>query len=131
MNIRRRAVATILLAFLVPALAADLSPAAKSEIDQLLSALGDSPCELSSDGEWLEGEQAAAQLRQKYQALAGQIASAEDFVARVGGSERGQPYRIRCPGEEPQPISTWLKTQLTQIRKQPITDPSVYLDEKK
>jgi len=103
--------------------------AAKAEIDQLLSALGDSPCELFRDGDWREGEEAQNRLRQQYDALAGQgqIASAEDFIDRVATSNTDQ---VRCPGETPQPAATWFKHQLTQIRKQPVTDPNVYLEKK-
>jgi hypothetical protein len=119
MTTPRHVLAVLLLGLGLPAIAADVSATARSEIDQLLAALADSPCELQRGSAWVEGSAAAQQLRDEN--TQGPVASAEEFIGRVGAGQ------IRCDGEEPQPSATWMRAQLTQIRKQPITDPSVYL----
>jgi hypothetical protein len=121
MTTPRHVLAVLLLGLGLPAIAADLSATSRSEIDQLLGALADSPCELHRGSTWVEGSAAAQQLREEHAQGQSSVASTEEFIARAGTGQ------IRCDGEEPQPSATWMKAQLTQIRKQPITDPNVYL----
>ena len=90
------------------------------EIDSLLADVGESGCEFYRNGTWYDARRARAHLHMKYQSLAGgdQIASAEDFIARVAtrSSFSGEPYQIRCRGSTAEVFAAWLLEKLLRSR---------------
>jgi hypothetical protein len=105
----------------VAAVAAPLPPSARVEIDQLLSNLESSGCELGRSGEWYTGAEAKSHLLRKLQYLEdhGTVQSTEQFIelAATGSSMSGRPYPVRCTKGAPVPSATWLRLQLQALRK--------------
>lgn len=103
------------------ALAATPSPAARQEIDHLLSHLGQSGCQFNRNGSWHDSAEAVDHLQQKYQYLLkkGLVSSAEDFIARAASesSMSGKPYLVRCGAAAPVPSGNWLKAELNRYRR--------------
>jgi hypothetical protein len=103
------------------ALAAEPSPAAKKEIEHLLSRLENSGCEFFRNGSWYSSKEARGHLQQKYDYLLkkGMISTAESFVelGATSSSASGKPYQVRCAGDaQPTPSAAWLRAQLDSYR---------------
>jgi hypothetical protein len=105
---------------LASAVCAATPASARLEIHALLEIVGTSGCEFYRNGTWYDARRAQAHLQMKFEALAGgdQVASAEDFIARVAtrSSFTGEPYQIRCPGDAAQPSALWLRDRLVRQR---------------
>lgn len=103
--------------------AAGLPPAARVEIDFLLSRLAASGCQFSRNGTWYTAAEAQAHLRRKLDYLVnkGAVASAEQFIecAASKSSVSGQAYQVRCAGNPPLPSGTWLYDELKLLRSAP------------
>ncbi len=115
----RAAFATALL--LAPlAQATSLPPAAKIEIDGLLSRLAASGCQFKRNGSWHDAEEARAHLRRKLDYLEGRgmVASAEQFIERAAtrSSVSGQAYLVKCGTNPAVPSGEWLYSQLHTLR---------------
>ena len=120
--VRRLLVGCMLLAFgAAYAYAAAPTPAARAEIEQLFAYLGKSGCEFFRNGDWHSAADARLHLKRKYDGLvqAGQIATAEDFIARGASmsSASGKPYLVRCSGGASEPSARWLTDELQRIRQ--------------
>jgi hypothetical protein len=104
----------------VAAAAAPLSPAAKEEIDGLLSRLETSGCEFNRNGSWYSGAEAKAHLlgKLKYLQDKGMVQTTEQFIERAASSSSmsGQAYLVRCAGAAPVPSAKWLLVQLQAMR---------------
>jgi hypothetical protein len=117
-----RRLALFLLTFCLAAsgAAAPLSPAARTEIDGLLSGLGTSGCEFNRNGTWYSAPEAKAHLlvKLKYLEDRGAVQSAEQFIelAASGSSLSGEAYLVRCGREAPVRSSAWLRARLQQMR---------------
>lgn len=103
---------------------ATASPAAKSveaEVNHLFAYLEKSGCRFERNGKWHTSQEAADHLRKKHAHLKkrGQIASAEDFIAKAatGSSMSGRPYRVQCGDGEPEASAKWLGEELERFRK--------------
>ncbi|NCT84445.1 MAG: DUF5329 domain-containing protein [Comamonadaceae bacterium] len=115
---------TLLCATLIAAAtlaqAAPLPPAARAEVDALLTRLHTSGCEFNRNGSWYSGADAKAHLQKKLEVLErkGMVSTAEQFIARgaSGSSMSGKPYLVRCAGKAPVESAQWLKTELQQLR---------------
>ena len=98
---------------------ADTPAPAQLEINALLTEVGTSGCEFYRNGTWYDARRAQAHLHMKYQSMSGadQIASAEDFIARVAtrSSFTGEPYQIRCRGRA-EAFAAWLREKLLLSR---------------
>jgi hypothetical protein len=118
----KRVFATVLL-FSAPTLGigTELSAAARSEAEQLLTVLGSSSCEFYRNGNWHAPSEAKAHLRKKYDYLLkkGMIGSTEDFIAKgaTQSSISGESYQVRCPNKAAQPSSVWLSNELRALRE--------------
>ena len=117
----RRILFFLLTAFFVAAAsAAALSPAAKTEIDGLMSRLEASACEFNRNGSWHTAPQAKAHLLNKLQYFEerGAVNSAEQFIelAASKSSITGKAYLVKCSGGQPVPSSAWLLSQLQLMR---------------
>jgi len=115
-------IAFVLLLSLVisPAHAAPLPPAARAEVDALLSRLQSSGCEFNRNGSWYAGAEAQAHLLKKLDYLEGKdmVKTAEQFIERGAStsSMSGKAYLVRCAGKAPVESAQWLKAELQQVR---------------
>jgi len=100
--------------------AASLAPAARAEIDALLSRLEASSCTFNRNGTWYPAAEAKSHLLRKLQYLEdrGAVRSAEQFIELAGSSSSttGKPYLVKCGSGVPVESGTWLRAQLRSIR---------------
>jgi hypothetical protein len=122
----RRAIPTFLLCVTLLAAgasswAAGPSTAASAEIQQLLSFVAKSGCKFNRNGTWYPAPEASAHLadKERYLAERGQIASAEDFIAKAAtkSSMTGKPYTVRCGSEPAIASDEWLTAELRRLRQ--------------
>jgi hypothetical protein len=117
-----RRVLAILLTCVAAAVAsaATLSPAARAEIDGLMSKLEASGCEFNRNGTWYSAAEAKSHLLRKLQYLEerGMVQNTEQFIELAGASSSmtGQPYLVRCGNGVPVKSATWLSAQLRAMR---------------
>jgi uncharacterized protein DUF5329 len=117
-----RCLSTLLLSCIVvtAGIAAPLSPAARMEIDGLMSRLEASGCEFGRNGAWHTGTDAKSHLLRKlaYLEERGSVQSAEQFIALAASSSNttGQPYLVKCGNGAPVQSGTWLLSQLQAMR---------------
>jgi hypothetical protein len=116
----RLASAAIALIWIAAAQAAPPVPAAKAEIEYLLSAIAGSDCRFYRNGAWYDAKAAAAHLRGKYETLAarGLIADTDDFIDRAAtkSSLSGRDYAIKCEGVAEMSSRQWLTGLLVSYR---------------
>ena len=109
-----------LLATALPARSAPLPPAARAEVDALLTRLQTSGCEFNRNGSWYAGAEARAHLQKKLDYLEGKglVSTAEQFIERgaATSSMSGKPYLVRCAGQATVESAVWLKAALVQVR---------------
>lgn len=102
------------------ALAAPLSPAARAEIDGLLSRLESSRCEFNRNGTWYSAAEAKSHLQRKLTYLEDHdlVNSAEQFIERgaSGSSMSGKPYLVRCGNAAAVESGAWLRAELKSLR---------------
>jgi len=115
-----RLASTALAWVLMAAAHAAPTPAAKIEIEYLLSAVASSDCRFYRNGTWYDARSAAAHLRGKYESLAarGLIGGADDFIDRAAtkSSLSGQDYAIKCEGAAEMSSRQWLTNLLVAYR---------------
>jgi hypothetical protein len=103
--------------------AATLPPAARVEIDTLLSRLAASGCQFRRNGTWYTAAEAQSHLRRKLDYLQdkGAVASAEQFIERAASqsSVSGETYQVKCGDNPPVPSGTWLYAELKLLRSTP------------
>jgi Family of unknown function (DUF5329) len=106
--------------FVAAGTAAPLSPAARTEIDGLMSRLEASGCEFNRNGTWHAAAEAKSHLLRKLKYLEDKdlVQSTEQFIelAASNSSTTGQPYLVRCANGATVRSSTWLLTQLKAMR---------------
>jgi hypothetical protein len=117
---RRLLVPLLTCIIVAAAAAAPLPPAARAEIDGLMSRLETSGCEFNRNGTWHTGAEAKTHLlrKLKYFEDRGAVQTAEQFVelAATGSSASGQPYLVRCGNGAPVQSGAWLLSQLQAMR---------------
>jgi chemotaxis regulatin CheY-phosphate phosphatase CheZ len=100
--------------------AAPLPPAARGEIEGLLSRLAASGCQFRRNGSWHTAAEAQAHLRRKLDYLVdkGAVASAEQFIERaaIRSSVSGRAYQVKCGSDAPVASSAWLRAELAAMR---------------
>jgi len=96
------------------------APAAKAEIEYLLSAVATSDCRFYRNGTWYDAKAAAAHLRLKYESLAARelIRDTEDFIDRAAtkSSLSRRDYAIKCEGLAEVSSRQWLTDVLISYR---------------
>ncbi|GAB3383530.1 YfeK family protein [Lysobacter fragariae] len=96
-------------------------PQATREIEQLITALGESGCEFQRNGHWYPATKAGDHLRRKYDWLRERdmIHGAEEFIDSAGtrSSMSGRAYQVRCPGRPVEPSASWLRARLAELRR--------------
>ena len=117
---RMRLASTAIALILVAAAHAAPTPAAKAEIEYLLSAVASSDCRFYRNGTWYDARSAAAHLRGKYDTLAarGLIGDTADFIDRAAtkSSMSGRDYAIKCEGIAEMSSRQWLTYLLVAYR---------------
>lgn len=115
-----RTLIALLLSFTaICAAAAPLPPAARTEVDALLSRLQASGCQFNRNGSWHAGAEARGHLQKKLDYLVGKglVQTAEQFIERgASSSMSGKPYLVRCGSQAPVESAQWLKAELQQLR---------------
>ena len=100
--------------------AAPLSPAARAEIDALLSRLDASSCTFNRNGTWYPATEAKSHLLRKLKYLEdrGAVRSTEQFIELAGASSSttGKPYLVKCGSGAAVESGAWLQSQLQIIR---------------
>jgi Family of unknown function (DUF5329) len=100
--------------------AASLAPAARAEIDALLSRLETSSCTFNRNGTWYPAGEAKTHLLRKLKYLddRGMVRSTEQFIELAGSSSSttGKPYLVKCGSGAAVESGTWLQSQLQIIR---------------
>jgi hypothetical protein len=100
--------------------AASLSPAARAEIDALLSRLEESSCTVNRNGTWYPAAEAKTHLLRKLKYLEdrGMVRSAEQFIELAGSSSSttGKPYLVKCGSGATVESGTWLLSELQVMR---------------
>jgi hypothetical protein len=119
--VRRLFIVVLTWLLVAPAIvAAPLPPAARAEIDGLLSRLESSACEFSRNGSWYPATEAKSHLLRKlgYLEDKGLVQTAEQFIERAASSSSitGQPYLVRCGSDAPVQSGSWLRAQLKAMR---------------
>jgi len=117
---RRLLLVLLPCAFAATVFAAPLPPAARAEIDGLLSRLEASACQFNRNGTWYPAAEAKSHLLRKLKYLEdrGLVQSAEQFIERAASSSSttGQPYLVKCGNDSPVQSGTWLLSQLQGMR---------------
>ncbi len=106
--------------FVAAGAAAALGPAARSEIDELMSWLEASDCKFSRNGTWYTATEARLHLLRKLKYLEDQAAvqTTEEFIelAASSSSATGEPYLVKCGSDAPVQSGVWLRSQLQALR---------------
>jgi hypothetical protein len=106
--------------FVAAGTAAPLSPAARTEIDGLMSRLEASGCEFSRNGTWYPATDAKAHLLRKLKYLEdrGAVQTTEQFIelAASSSSTTGQLYLVKCGGSASVQSGAWLRSELQILR---------------
>lgn len=106
--------------FAAAAAAGPLSPAARAEIDGLMSRLAASGCEFNRNGAWHTAADAKSHLLTKlrYFEDRGAVESAEQFIELVASNSSAtrQPYLVKCGSSAAVQAASWLQTQLQLMR---------------
>src|SRR5512140_438592 len=112
--------ALVLASVVASAAAAPLYPAARTEIDALMSKLEASGCEFNRNGNWYSAAEAKVHLLRKLEYLEGRgaVQSTEQFIelAASSSSASGQPYLVRCGNGVAVRSGAWLASQLQVMR---------------
>jgi|MudIll2142460700_1097286.scaffolds.fasta_scaffold50873_2 hypothetical protein len=117
-----RRLGLLLLAGVVAAAAtaAPLAPAARAEVDALLSRLEASGCEFNRNGTWHKAAEVKPHLLRKLKYLEdrGAVQTTEQFIelAASGSSMTGEPYLVKCGNAAAVRSATWLSAQLQAMR---------------
>jgi hypothetical protein len=97
------------------------SPGALQEIDYLLRFIEESGCAFNRNGSWHDAKAARAHIRMKYEYVLAQggINTTEDFIDKAATKSSmlfGQPYTVKCDGNQPLRSSVWLAAELARYR---------------
>lgn len=100
--------------------ATSVSPAARAEIDALLSRLEASSCTFNRNDTWYPATEAKSHLLRKLKYLEdrGMVRSTEQFIELAGSSSSttGKPYLVKCGSGAAVESGTWLRSQLDVLR---------------
>ena len=91
------------------------------EIGQLLVYIERSGCTVYRNGTWHSASNARVHLEKKYRYLLdrGLVNTTEEFMDRAAtaSSISGEPYQVKCDGQEPVSSVEWLTMELQRLRK--------------
>jgi hypothetical protein len=105
-----------------PALSAEPSPTARSEITHLLNYVETSGCQFYRNGTWYSTREALSHIEMKYRYLLkrDQVGTAEDFIERAASKSTvsGRPYQVRCEHNAAMTAAEWFTAELLRYRKE-------------
>ena len=106
----------IALALLLPATSSGAD--AETEIEYLLTTIGESNCIFIRNGKRHDAEDAEDHLRMKYRRGKRYAPTTEKFIERLASasSMSKKPYYIECGENEPVPTGDWLTERLRDYR---------------
>jgi hypothetical protein len=117
---RRLLLFLLTCAFVAAGTAAPLSPAARIEINGLMSRLEASGCEFNRNGTWHTATEAKSHLLNKLKYLEGRgaVQTTEQFIelAASSSSTTGQPYLVKCGNGAAVQSGAWLRSELQILR---------------
>jgi hypothetical protein len=117
-----RRVQLLLLIWMVvaAATAAPLGPAARTEIEGLMSRLEASGCEFNRNGTWYTAKEAKSHLLRKLEYFEdrGAVQTTEQFIdlAASSSSTTSRPYLVKCGNGAAVQSGAWLRSQLQILR---------------
>lgn len=109
----------VLLFFLiVPLIPLESLAGSEQEIGHLLSSIELSGCTFIRNGKKYSAAEAREHIQNKYEHAKSRIQTAEDFIqyAATKSSMTGEPYKIRCDGNEAYTVD-WLRSVLLTFRR--------------
>lgn len=88
------------------------------EINRLISSVGRNGCTFIRNGQKYRGREARDHLRSKRELNDQLISTTEEFIAKIasGSATTGEPYLIRCRGQEETTVNEWFTALLEQNR---------------
>lgn len=97
-----------------------LAQSMDGEIDYLISKVGREGCSFVRNDRRYSGRDARAHLCSKMRRNAHLVNNTEDFIIKLASSSAttGEPYIIRCRGEEDQLAGDWFSSLLSNYRQQ-------------
>ena len=114
---------SVLVAFVLFLPAAVFAGDAETEIEYLITSVGESGCTFIRNGSRHDAEDAASHMRLKYRRGKRYATTAELFIERLASksSMSGKLYTIECPDSEAVPSGEWLTARLHEYRAQAST----------
>lgn len=109
--------AVVMLAVSLAGAAAAAGAAAGREIAYLLDYIQSSGCTFVRNGVPSDAPSARAHVARKYDYVRSRVQTAEDFIrlAAAQSSISGEPYRVRCGGQDSL-TGAWLTQELARYR---------------
>ena len=103
----------------VPGIGADNDIETETEIDFLLTTVGDSGCSFLRNGKTHSSSDAEVHLRMKYRRGKRYASTTEKFIERLASSSSmsKKPYLILCGDAEPVPTGDWFFERLREYRE--------------
>ncbi len=103
-------------------LSSELSPAARSEIQHLLTYMERCGCEFYRNGKWYQDTKAVrdhVELKYDYFMKRGKIKSTEDFIKWAASESEisGKPYMVKCGNGSQLLLAQWLSDELYRFRE--------------
>ena len=88
------------------------------EINRLISSVGRNGCTFIRNGERYRGRAARELLRNKRELNENLFATTEEFITKIASASAttGEPYLVRCRGQEETEVSEWFTVLLEQFR---------------
>jgi hypothetical protein len=117
---KRKKVLFFLLILSYPLLANGEEGQMHSEIDHLISYIGESSCTFIRNGQEYSPEEAVEHILNKYRYFGDGIKTTEEFISSCAtrSSLTKQPYKISCSGQETVESRNWLILELKRFRSQ-------------
>ncbi|MDJ0940719.1 MAG: DUF5329 domain-containing protein [Woeseiaceae bacterium] len=108
----------ILILAWVPVFSEELATTTETEIEFLLSSVGDSGCSFIRNGKTHSSSDAEAHLRMKYKRGKRYASTTEKFIERLASSSSmsRKPYMIRCGEAAAVPTGDWFFERLKEYR---------------
>ena len=108
--------ASVLALMLLPSISTAQSMS--YEINRLISSVGRNGCTFIRNGERYRGRAAREHLRNKRKLNENLFATTEEFITKIASASAttGEPYLVRCRGQEETEVSEWFTALLEQFR---------------
>ena len=91
---------------------------AEEEIRYVIGSIGRNGCDLVRNDRRYSRREARGHIRSKWRLNEQLVASAEDFIEKIAsrGATSGQPYLIRCRGQQESTAQDWFSQLLADYR---------------